>query len=181
MLAFSKDGLRLYIANIASNSMTALMRTATNQENWEAMIIALGKGPEGFSLSPDEKELWAANSGDGSISIVDPNTNKVVKKIEIGTKRSNRLKFTPNGKYVLVSDLSGGELVVLEAKSRKVIKRIAIGQGPAGILILPDGSKAYIACSGEGSLAILDLKSWDVNGHVSAGKGPDGMAWAVQK
>ena len=61
------------------------------------------------------------------------------------TKRSNRLKFTPDGKLVLISDLEGGEVVVLDAAARNVIKRLELGRNPEGILIVPDGSRAYVA------------------------------------
>ena len=95
-------------------------------------MVPVGKGPEGFDLSPDGKQLWAANSRDGSVSIIDVATKRVVNTFNVQTKRSNRLKFTPDGRLVLISDLDAGELLVLERATRKDVKRIKLGQAARG-------------------------------------------------
>lgn len=52
-----------------------------------------------------------------------------------------------------------------------------LGRAPEGILIQPDGSRAYIAISGENRVDVLDLKTLEVADHIKTGRGPDGMAW----
>ena len=179
MLLFSKDRSLLFTSNIASDLITMLQH-GSDPYTWTATNVSVGKGPEGGDLSPDGREYWAANSGDGTISVVDVAAKKAVQTIDIHTKRSNRLKFTSDGKLVLVSDLAGNELVVLDASSRKEIKRLNVGRQPEGILIHPDGAHAYIAVAGEKNVAVLDLKSLEVTTRIPTGNGPDGMAWAVR-
>jgi YVTN family beta-propeller protein len=143
--------------------------------------IPVGKGPEGFDVSPDGKEVWAANSGDGSVSIIDVATKKVTATLELETNRSNRLKFTPDGKLVLISDDGGAGVVIVDVASRKLRKRLSVGKGPEGILVQPDGAKAYVALSGENAVAVIDLKTLEVSGKIATGNGPDGLAWAERK
>jgi YVTN family beta-propeller protein len=176
MVLVSKDANKLYTANIGSDSISIFER-ASGSGNWDQTVIPVGKGPEGMDLTPDGRQLWAAHSRDGRISIVDVNTKKVTGTIDIGTKRSNRLKFTPDSKYVLVSDLEGGELVILDVASRKQVKRLALGKAPEGILIEPGGKRAFIAVSGDNHIAVLDLNTLNVTGQIQTGRGPDGMAW----
>jgi YVTN family beta-propeller protein len=178
MLVFSKDRSQIFTSNIGSDSVTLLQRDST-PTGWSATSVAVGKGPEGADISPDGREFWAANSGDGTISIIDIAAKKVLQALDVRTKRSNRLKFTPDGKIVLVSDLAGNEVLVLDAGSRKEIKRLNLGRQPEGILILPDGSRAYVAVAGENTVAVLDLKTLEVSSRIPTGKGPDGMAWVV--
>ncbi len=144
-------------------------------------MIPVGKGPEGIDLSPDGKEVWTAHGADGGVSIIDVATGKVKETLDLHTKRSNRLVFTPDGKMVLVSDLGTGELVVLDAPSRKEIKRIKLGAGCAGTLVAPDGSRAYVAVTPDNNVAVIDLKKWEVVARLSTGVSPDGMAWAERK
>ena len=179
MLVFSKDRTQLFTSNIQSDSITLLQR-GSDPYSWIATNIAVGKGPEGGDVSPDGREFWAANSGDGTVSIIDVAAKKVVQTLDIHTKRSNRLKFTPDGKLALISDLSGNELVILDAASRKEIKRMNLGRNPEGILMVPDGSRAYVAVAGEKNVAVLDLKSLEVTARIATGNGPDGLAWAVR-
>lgn len=177
MVLVNKAADRMFTTNMGSNSITSLTRSS-GPTGWDEAVIPVGQGPEALDLSPDGKELWTAHSRDGGVSVIDLATNKVVHTIDLKTKRSNRLKFTPDGKMVLVSDLSGGELVFVDRAGKKEIKRLALGKSPEGILILKDSSRAYVATAGDNSVAVIDLKKLDVVDRISTGTGPDGLAWA---
>jgi YVTN family beta-propeller protein len=148
---------------------------------WRPTIIPVGQGPEGFDVSPDGKELWAAHMNDRQISVIDVTAKKVVHTIDAGARAANRLKFTPDGKRVLVSEIGGGDLIVLDAASRSVIKRITLGRGASGILVTPDGSRAFVAMTGENAVAVVDLKMLTETARLKTGRGPDGMAWLAAK
>ena len=151
------------------------------QTNWTEAIVPVGRGAEGFDVAPDGKEIWVANAQDGTISIVDLATKKVVQTLQANVHGANRLKFTPDGKHVLVSSLGGSDLVIIDATTRKDNKRLKIGTGAAGILMQPDGSRAYVACTPDDYVAVIDLQSLEVTAKIVAGKQPDGLAWAARK
>jgi DNA-binding beta-propeller fold protein YncE len=144
---------------------------------WEETVVPVGGGAEGFDVSPDGKELWTANAWDGTISVIDIAAKKVTQTLDADVKSANRLKFTLDGKHVLVSMLNGAKVTVLDAGSRTVIKRIPVGHGAAGIEMEPGGARAYVACTPDDYVAVIDLQSLEVQGHIDAGKQPDGMAW----
>jgi YVTN family beta-propeller protein len=146
--------------------------------DWNETVVRVGRGSEGFDVSPDGKEIWVANAQDGTLSVIDFHEKKVVQTLAVNVAGANRLKFTRDGKRVLVS--SGPELVVLDASTRKVVKRIPIGHGSGGVLVQPDGARAFVACGPDNYVAVIDLKSLTVTGHIQAGGGPDGLAWAVR-
>jgi YVTN family beta-propeller protein len=175
MVLPSRDAKTIFTSNIGSDSVSMIEQGADGQ--WTQTVIPVGKGPDGIDLSPDGKQVWSAHSRDGGVSIIDVATKKVLQTVSVGTKRSNRIKLTPDGKFALVSDLEAGDLVVLDAPARKEIKRIALGRMPEGILIAPDGSRAFVAVNGDNHVAVVDLKSWTVTRRLSAGAGPDGLAW----
>ncbi len=149
--------------------------------DWDETVIPVGQGAEGFDVSPDGKELWAANAQDGTISIVDLAGKKVSQTLAANVASANRLKFTPDGKLVFVSMLGAPEVAIFEAASRREVKRVKIGRGAAGIQMQPDGSRAFVACTPDDYVAIIDLKTLAVTGHIDAGKQPDGLAWAVRR
>jgi len=176
MVLLSKDGNQIFTSNIGSDSIT-IMDRGSGPLAWNETVVPVGKGPEAIDLSPDGKQVWTAHSRDGGVSIIDIASKKVNQTINAQTKRSNRLKFTPDGKLVFISDLEGGELVVLDASARKEIKRMKLGRSPEGILMQPDGSRAYVAVNGDNYVAVIDLKTLEPAGRISVGS-PDGMAWA---
>ena len=151
------------------------------QTNWTETVVPVGHGSEGFDVSPDAKEIWVANAQDGTISIIDAATKKVTHTLDANVKGANRLKFTLDGKLVFVSSLGSPDLAIFDAATRKEVKRIKIGHGGAGILMQPDGSRAFISCSPDDYVAVIDVQSLELVAKISAGKQPDGLAWAVQK
>lgn len=149
--------------------------------DWDETVVAVGRGAEGFDVSPNGQELWAANAQDGTVSILDLAAKKVSQTLDANVTSANRLKFTPDGKLVLISTLGGPDLSILDAATRKVIKRVKIGHGAAGILMQPDGSHAYVACTPDNYVVVVDLKSLEVTEHIDAGKQPDGLAWSARR
>jgi len=178
MIEVTKDLDQIYTANIGSDSIGIFDRTGT--ASWNQTVIPVGKGPEGFDVSPDGKQIWASHSRDGGVSIIDIATKRVVNTFGVQTKRSNRLRFTPDGRLVLITDLDAGDLLVLDRATRKELKRIPVGRQCAGILIEPDSSRAYVAVTGDNNVAVINLKTLEVVARIQTGTGPDGMAWAVR-
>ena len=60
-----------------------------------------------------------------------------------------------------------------------MVKRLSDVHGTGGILMQPDGARAYIACGPDNYVAVIGLKTLAMVGHVDIA-GPDGLAWAVQ-
>jgi DNA-binding beta-propeller fold protein YncE len=205
MIYVSEDGQQIITTNVSSGTVSIIDREPAYAPNppprmgllpgtpgkgipqpgpppmagmdWNETVIRVGNGSEGFDVSPDHKEVWVANAQDGTLSIVDLPGKKLIETIATNTLRANRLKFTSDGKTVLVS--SGPDLVVVNAATRTTIKRIAIGHGSAGLLVEPNGARAFVACGPDNYVAVVDLRSFEVIGHIDAGGEPDGLAWAV--
>ena len=150
----------------------------TPHQNWIQTIVPTARGSEGFDVSPDGSELWTASSEDGTISIIDLRAKKLATKIDARVSGANRVKFSRDGKFVLISSLQTGDLTIYNAELHTEVKRLNIGHGAAGILMDPDGSRAFVACSADNYIAVLDLKTLQVTGHVDVGGVPDGLAWA---
>jgi YVTN family beta-propeller protein len=188
MIYVAPDQQRIITTNVSSGTVSLIDQEAIHmpgpppgaaRKDWNETVIRVGNGSEGFDVSPNHREVWVANAQDGTLSVIDIAAKKVVQTIAANAHGANRLKFTPDGKRVLVS--SGPELIVLDAATRHVIKRIPIGHGSGGVLIQPDGTRAFVACSPDNYVAVIDLNSLTVTGHIQAGTEPDGMAWAVRR
>jgi YVTN family beta-propeller protein len=130
--------------------------------DWNETVIAVGRGAEGFDVSPDGRELWTANAQDGSLSVIDLASKKVTATLEV------------------ITTLRGGDLVIYDATARREHKRVHIGHGAAGILMDPAGGRAFVACTPDNFVAVVDLKNLEVTGQIDVGGGPDGLGWAVR-
>jgi YVTN family beta-propeller protein len=153
---------------------------------WEVTSIAAGRGSEGFDISPDGRQIWAANAQDGTITVIDVASMKALETFPVAVAGANRLKFSLDGRHVLVTGLGafgpaaqsgGNNLVVLDAGSHKLVKAFQLGGGSAGILMEPSGSRAYVAVNQGGKVVVIDLGTLLISGEIPASQ-PDGMAWA---
>ncbi|AFL90545.1 hypothetical protein Terro_4348 [Terriglobus roseus DSM 18391] len=181
MLWVAPDGKEFITININSATVSFFQQVlARDHTDWTATLVSVGRGAEGFDLSPDGRELWVANAQDGTVSIIDRATKKVTATLSINGSSANRLKFTPDGTHVLVSLLRSPDLIVLDAKTHAEVKRLPIGHGAAGIQMEPTGARAFVACTPDNYVAVIDLKTLTVVGRIDAGGEPDGMAWAAR-
>ena len=189
MIYVSPDMKLIVTTNVSSGTVSIIEKTVagsgpgdpgSSRSDWNETVVRVGNGSEGFDVSPDGKEIWVANAGDGTVSIIDVASRQVTQTLAADVSSANRLKFTPDGKLALISALRGANVTVIETASKKTIKRIAIGHGAAGIVMQPDGARAYVACTPDNYVAVIDLHSLEVVGHIQAGDNPDGLAWMIR-
>jgi DNA-binding beta-propeller fold protein YncE len=196
MIYVTNDEKKVYTTNVSSATVSILTDSLMKpiappgpmpgpggppppHRDWVQTVIPVGKGSEGFDVSPDGRELWTAGAEDGTITIIDLTSKKVINTIDAKVFGANRLKFTPDGKRVLITSLRTGELFIYDATSHKKLKRISTGHGAAGILVDDDGSRAFIGCTSDNYVAVIDLNKLEVTGHIDI-RGADGLAWAVR-
>lgn len=185
MLIVKRDLSRIVTANVASATISIIDRVSVRGFNnsthldWNETVVPVGHGSEGFDISPDGREIWVANAQDGTISIVDSEKKALIATLSANVNGANRLKFTPDGKLVVVSLIRSPEVVVLSAADRKEVKRIPIGHGAEGVLMDPSGARVFVSATPDNYVAIIDLKTLTVTGHIEAGKEPDGLAWVA--
>ncbi|MBS1841824.1 MAG: YncE family protein [Acidobacteria bacterium] len=193
MIFVTQDLSRIFTSNIQSGTISVWEKvrpslpsgppqaqpTGGFPAEWTQFLVDVGAGSEGFDVSPDGKELWAANARAGTIAVVNIADKSVSRTINANVRGANRLKFTPDGKLVLVSSLGGADVTVLDTDLKEVVKRIPVGHGAAGIQMEPNGARAFVACTPDNYVAVIDLKTLAATGKIDAGGNPDGMAWAV--
>jgi YVTN family beta-propeller protein len=187
-LIVTKDANAMFTSNSDSNSVTVVQRNLNPQpiakvsgdplNQWSVSFIPVGKAPDGNAMSPDEKEIWQTNRDDGDLSIIDVASKKVLETIKLNAKNPIRVKFTQDGKRVLiVCNSEGGEALILDSAARKEIKRIKVGDHPHALLVAPDGLHAYVSNEGGNDVAIIDLQTIELSGRITTGDGPEAMAW----
>lgn len=190
MIYVFDDLQHIVTTNVTSGTVTMIDKLPPRTGNsppgprggdWDETVVKVGNGSEGFDVSPNHKEIWVANAQDGTISIIDVASKKVVDTLNANVQSANRLRFTPDGTHVFVSGLRMDHVTVFDAATRKDIKEIKVGHGAAGIEMQPDGARAYVASTPDNYVSVIDLKKLEGVGKIDVGIEPDGLAWAVRQ
>jgi YVTN family beta-propeller protein len=190
MVVASADATRAYVANIGSGSVTVVDLSAGRV----VKSIPTGEGAEGIALTPNGAEVWVVNRAADTVSILDTKTLEISASLKV-PQFPIRVKITPDGKRALVSCARSGDVAVIDVSTRKEIKRISIDREavpgsdarlfsdrfgkspvPVGLLIAPDGKRAWVASTNADVVSAIDLDALAVVGRLTAGKEPDGLA-----
>ncbi len=209
MLWVSRDGKKIVTVNVGSGTLSLLTErtpapdsfapkmlskhggTTTRGKggpvapDWDEAVVKVGTKPEGFDVIPDRdgnpRTIWVANAGEGTVSVVDFATHGITKTIDVRMPTANRLRFTPDRGTALISADKSATVAMVDVASGTVKKRVPVGSGAAGILIEPDGARAYVSCSPDNWVTVIDLKTMTAVGKIQPGMEPDGLAWAVRR
>ena len=192
MLVLTPDGMRAFVANISSGSVTAI-------DLVEGAILAqieTGDGAEGIAITPDGKQVWVGNRAADTLSVIDSEWLEVRATLPCATFPI-RVEITPDGARALVSNANSGDVAVFDVATHKELARIPMqleavegsqerlfgdqfgaSPVPVGIEIAADGKRAWVANTNADLVTVLDLESLKVIDRIPTGRQPDGMAWS---
>jgi len=130
-----------------------------------------------FCASASARDVYVANSADGTVSVLDYPSNRPVWTVRVGGEPVD-VAITPDGRYAWVVDQAGNSVTVIDTRSRGIaVGPIMVGKAPRGIAITPNGTRAYVANSGDDTVTVLDTATFGPVGEpIPVGKEPDGVA-----
>lgn len=172
MLTASSDDRAVFVAHLEGGGLS-LIEVASGK----VTRVVTPKGEMGFDVAPDGREVWAANSDNSQISVVNARTGRVLAAFPSGGQGPVRLKFTPDGKRVLVPT-ADKKLVVWDAGGRKIVATVELEFRPKVIVVSGDGKFAFVGHPSDDRVSVVDLDSLKVVRTFPTGKRPDGIAWA---
>jgi YVTN family beta-propeller protein len=191
MVVTTVDSKRAFVANMGSGTVSAIdLETGKKIKN-----IATGQGAAGIAITPDGKEVWVSNRTSGTLSVIDSSSLEILEQVEC-KGFPIRVAITPDGKRVLVSAAGTGEIVAFSRKRRKEVARKKYeleavdgsegrlfgnqsGRGPVpvGLVIDPDGERAFVAVTQADLVLVIDPSNLEILKTLRAGKTPVGMAY----
>ncbi len=190
MVAASPDGKRAYVTSLAGGSVTVI-DLATGRI---VKDIPTGKGAEGLDATPDGREIWVANRDANTITVIDVKTLAPVFTIS-ASEFPIRIKITPDGRRAVATFTGSGDVGVYDTATRVQAARIPIGReavagtetrgfqkrfgaspAPVGLLLAPDGGRAFVSATHADVVTVIDLQKLRVDDSWTAGREPDGLA-----
>src|SRR3972149_3724338 len=113
-------------------------------------VLPFNSNLQSAAITPDGTKLYASDSFNNTVSVIDLSINEVIAILDVGNGPSS-IAITPDGSKVFVTGISLGLGIVsvIDVSTNQVIPPIIkVGTRPSSITITPDGSKAYVTNSG---------------------------------
>ena len=128
-------------------------------------------------------EGMVAEQNSDEIIIIDPFSDTIIKRIEIGQElHLSHIALTPDSSYAITASQEKGIIYKINTATFEIEREIITkkGAGPHGLRISPDGKTAYIAMLSGKSIGILDIENFSLKdvplkgAAVQTGITPDG-------
>jgi YVTN family beta-propeller protein len=152
----------IYVVNSASNNVSII----DAERNAVVSTIGVYGRPYFIDVSEDGKRAYVANSGSANVSIIDLEKRMVLGNVRVGSA-PGLARVSPVGDTVVVSNRDDDTVSLIDAKLLRVRATLPVCHHPEDIAILPDSSKAFVACSGSSQVASIALAS-SKNGVVTS-------------
>jgi YVTN family beta-propeller protein len=141
----------VYVVNSGAAGGQGSLSVINAENNTVAATIALHRQPVSIDLDPGGNLAYVANSGSNTISIVDLKARREVAVIGAG-EEPVQARVSPDGKTLVVPNRAGNSVSLVDAASRppaNSVRAVFEGcPGAADAVVLPDSSKAFVACAG---------------------------------
>lgn len=156
--------------------------------------VPTGKTPLGVAFSPDGSLIFAANSGDGTVSVIQvtatqtstPYSFTPLATVQVGGS-PQQVAVSPDGKYLYVTVDNGqsqnGSLAVFQnggGGQFTLLTTLATGAAPRGVAVAPSGAQVFAANSGDTTVTVVGVASHGAhslaNPITNLGAGPTGLA-----
>ncbi len=121
-----------------------------------------------------EGTVWVANEEEGSLSVIDAATNRVVATLR-GIEGPHNVQASPDGLSAWAVSGHDDAAVRVDAETYEVTGVVSVGDSPAHVVVLPDGSAAYVTNAGDDTVSVIDVGTLEVVATIPVGAYPHGL------
>ncbi|MGD1834622.1 MAG: hypothetical protein ACPKQO_02750 [Nitrososphaeraceae archaeon] len=131
----------------------------------------------GWSLdyNPNNEMLYVANLNTDEITVIDTNTDKVVKNIPVPANPST-VKVDPLTNKILVTSIAANKLTFISGETNEILDTIKIGISPWNIAINENEHLAYITNRNSFHLSVVNTIDHKIIGNIPIGEQAQSIA-----
>jgi YVTN family beta-propeller protein len=153
-VAASQTRNEVYVVNSGTAGGQGSVSVMDAEKNTVVDTIQVHRQPVSIELAPTGDLAYVANSGSNSISVLDLKARQEIALIGVG-EEPVATRLSPDGKTLVVANQGGNSVSVVDPAARTVRAVFEGCPGATDPVILPDSSKAFVACaSGHQVMAI---------------------------
>jgi YVTN family beta-propeller protein len=136
----SPDGKVFYIADMRAHGVYVV-----DGEHLTVLdFLPTGKGAHGLNVSRDAKVLYVSNRNEGSISVIDFATRKVVNTWRFpGGGSPDMGSVSTDGKVLWLAGRYHHEVYAIDTTNGHLLARVKVGKGPHGLCLYPQPGRYF--------------------------------------
>ena len=137
--------------------------------------VPTGPGPAGVAIDVKNHSAYIANSGNGTVSVVDTQTKTITTSISVGGDPT-AVAVDQGADRVYVTLPAAGVIKAIDTTTNTVSNTIAVGVLPNSVTIDSKRHRAFVTNSGSNSVSVIDIKTALVTDTVAVAGATGGIA-----
>lgn len=135
------------------------------------------KTPTQIAITPDDAFAYVTNKDDGTVSVIDVFTDRIIKKIQVGDKPSGIASNpNPNIREVYVANGGSDNVSVIDTTTNEEKPaKIPVGRFPIDLAVSSDGHTLYVANVYDKNISIVDIEKGQQIETIKLGALPEGI------
>jgi YVTN family beta-propeller protein len=146
----------VYVLNAGDGRGPGSLAVLDTVKNAVAALIPLDRHPVSLEVSADGATAYVANAGANSVSVIDLAARRETARIGAGDQPAVA-RISADGKTLVVANRGGNSVSVIDTPSKQPRASFTGCPGASDAILLPDSTKAFVACSGGHQLMVLAL------------------------
>jgi YVTN family beta-propeller protein len=142
----------VYAVNTGSGTVTVIDAT----QNRVIATIPVHRKPYFINVNAAGDRAYVANSGSNNVSVIDLDKRREIRAIGVG-EGPGLAEISPDDNTLVVTNRISGSVSVIDAVSFRIRAVFSGCPQATDAVILPDSSKAFVACSGGHQVMVLGL------------------------
>ena len=141
----SPDGKVFYVADMSRGGIWEVTGSPFRSRGF----IATGAGTHGLYVSRDATRLYITNRGEGSVSVLDLRTRRLVAKWHIpGGGSPDMGNVSANGRVLWLSGRWNADVYAIDTRDGKLLAKIPVGSSPHGLCVWPQPGRYSLGHTG---------------------------------
>jgi YVTN family beta-propeller protein len=169
-----KDLNKGYISNGTDNSITVFDLKTYKVLN---TIMIEGKKADAILYDKFSNQVFVFNNGSGNAVVIDPKTDKVVSKVEMG----GAPEFAASNEKgsVFNNNEESNEIFEIDAKTLQVKNKFSLSPNevPTGLAIDVKNNRLFSVCRKTKTMVVMDASSGKIVATLPIGAGVDGVIY----
>ena len=161
-VASSPTRNEVYVVNSGSDANMGYVSVINTEKNSVAANIQVHRRPVSIDLNAAGDRAYVANAGSNTISVLDLKARREIAAIGAG-EEPVEARPAPDGKTVVVPNRRGNSVSLVDPAMRGVRAYFEGCPGASDAVVLPDSSKAFVACSGGHQVMAIALARPDAH------------------
>jgi YVTN family beta-propeller protein len=161
-VAASPTRNEVYVVNSGAEGANGSISVIDAEHNAVVATIPVHRQPVSIDLDSAGRFAYVANSVSNSVSVVDLEARREISQIGTG-EEPVAARIAPNGKTLVVANRRGNSATLIDPASERVRTVFEGCPGAAGVVVLPDSSKAFIPCSAGHQVMVIALARADAH------------------